>query len=312
MCNVWEQPCPPVGRRRTQLRVQSQLCWCSECCFQSRVCFMGQENLNPGFLWCETLLHCSTKPQDNLVVCWSCFLSWVLLLFFFFPSLYPSQPFLLESSFSELLGYWALFGRGNVATCGCVSLFRCAEFAVICTSVSKQTCVWSQHITRIYFQFCQPLDQVILFCLPLPLLFLSWVGLYFFTSLPFLTTFWERSRKLGINILFLGGKPLLKLALDDVLAQVSRTTQLYWCCCRCPKGEEKRGGFIEEGCMIFFPSSCQASSKRAKTADMSRSLTCRQRCQVMPAMCFTQGCANLGIFPELDHSHKNNSLPSQM
>lgn len=31
----------------------------------------------------------------------------------------------------------------------------------------------------------------------------------------------------------------------------------------------------------------------------------------MPAMCFTQGCANLGIFPELDHSHKNSSLPSQ-
>lgn len=61
----------------------------------------------------------------------------------------------------------------------------------------------------------------------------------------------------------------------------------------------------------FFPSSCQASSKRAKIAGMSRSLTCRQQCQVMPAMCFTQGCAILGIFPELDHTHKNNSLPSQ-
>lgn len=162
------------------------------------------------------------------------------------------------------------------------------------------------------FNSNQPLNQVILTCLPLPFLFLWWVGLYFFSTLPFLTTFFERSKKLGINLLFLGGKPWLKSALDDGPAQVSRTIQLHWCCCRCPKGEEKREGFIEEGCMIFFPSSCQASSKRTKTADMSRSLTCRQRCQVMPAMCFTQGCANLGIFPELDHSHKNNSLPSQM
>lgn len=65
----------------------------------------------------------------------------------------PSQPFLLGSSFSELVAYWTLFRRSDVATCGCVSLFRRAAFAVLCTSVSKQTCVWSQHIKRICFQF---------------------------------------------------------------------------------------------------------------------------------------------------------------
>lgn len=54
----------------------------------------------------------------------------------------PSQPFLLGSSFSDLVGYRTLFGRGDVAACGCVSLFRCAEFAVICTSVPKQTFAW--------------------------------------------------------------------------------------------------------------------------------------------------------------------------
>lgn len=74
-------------------------------------------------------------------------------------------------------------------------------------------------------------------------------------------------------------------------------------------------GWGEEGSLRrdvqFFPSSCWASSKRAKIADTSSSLTCRQQRQVMPAMCFTRGCANLGIFPELDHSHKNNSLPSR-
>lgn len=65
----------------------------------------------------------------------------------------PSQPFLLGSSFSELVAYWTLFRRSDVVTCGCVSLFRRAAFAVLCTSVSKQTCVWSQHINRICFQF---------------------------------------------------------------------------------------------------------------------------------------------------------------
>lgn len=151
----------------------------------------------------------------------------------------PSQPFLLGSSFSELVGYWTAGILNWWDTEHCleevilqpVDVCQCS-MCWICSVPVYQCRLVCGHSILIGFIFSsnQPLNQVILTCLPLPLLFLGWVGLYFFTSLPFLVTFWERSREVGINLLFLGGKPWLKLVLDEVLAQVSRTIQLYWCC----------------------------------------------------------------------------------
>lgn len=96
-------------------------------------------NLGPVFIPCIFFLSLPACSAQDVV-----------------PAL-PAQPHLLYRGFSEplprSLGYSAPFGRGDVATRGCASRFSCTEFEVICSSVSKHTCFWSQHINMIYFQF---------------------------------------------------------------------------------------------------------------------------------------------------------------
>lgn len=170
ICLTCERLCPPVDRRRTQLCAWSQHCRSTGNVFSSESSLWG---MRIWILVCTGVKLCSMKHQGNLVVCQSSFLSWILVLLLFplifflsFPIsskastlclLPPSQPCLLGSSFSERvphsLGQLTCFERGDVTTHGCVSLFKCTEFEVLYTSVSKHTCFWSQHINMIYFQF---------------------------------------------------------------------------------------------------------------------------------------------------------------
>lgn len=131
------------------------------------------------------------KTQD-IVVCWSLFLSWVLLPFSFF--FLPHVPWRGTWSHLASLSFWEAVSQSwwdtehcleevmlkpvdDLWMCHCSGVLNLQWYVPVC-----QCTLVCDHSILIGFIFNsnQPLNQVILTCLPLPLFFLGWIGLALF------------------------------------------------------------------------------------------------------------------------------------
>lgn len=222
MCNVCERLCPPVDRSRTRLHARSQCCRCirndvfsRESGFWGRrlwiLLFSGVKHSFTGARSIKTTLWFARAA--SFLESWSCF--YFLCLFC------PSPP--------AQRGMRSLLSQLSLTCCGVVSWSLCrapwdtrhpleevmlqqvdvrhglAALNLKWCVAAYQSILASGHsiLTWFIFNSKKPLNQVIVTCLHMPLLFLWVLVLYFFTSLlPCLTSFWDMPRKFWINLLF--------------------------------------------------------------------------------------------------------------